>query len=260
MECNGSILQILYEDDDVVVINKPAGLTVHGDGKTKMVTLTDLILEKYPEMENVGEPQVLTHKGEVVTVLRPGIVHRLDRDTSGVLIIAKNQVAFEKLKEQFQNRTTEKIYYGYVYGWMKETKGIIATPIGRAPGGVRKWSAGFASRGTQRDARTEYEVIKKLGGDPDLREEGKGSTEDGTYSFVKLMPKTGRTHQLRVHLKSINHPLVCDSLYAPNRLPALGFTRLALHAASLKITLPSGKEGFFEAPLPEDFKNAPNLA
>jgi len=270
---------ILYEDENVLVLDKPAGLSVHGDGKSGEKTLADILLEEYPELKNVGEPFVVergTHNAERESeedsrsalhamryaILRPGIVHRLDKDTSGVMIVAKNQPAFEFLKEQFSARTTEKIYYAYTYGWLKNDRGTINMPIGRTSNDIRMWTAGRGKRGTIREARTDYEVIKRRAesgkGTVEMKEK-KGSTEEGTYTFVKLMPKTGRTHQLRVHMKYLNHPIVADPIYASNRLQALGFSRLALHASLLSIKLPGGKQRTFEAPFPEDFKKAENL-
>lgn len=250
---------ILYENNDLLVINKPAGIAVHGDGKHDTPTIAEALLHEYPELETIGEPLVVEHKGESIIVPRPGIVHRLDKDTTGVLLVAKTQQAFLFFKKQFQERTTEKVYFAYVYGWPKELKGVIKLPIGRAVGDIRKWSTGSNARGEMRDAVTEYEILKKCGGDTEDSLH-KGSTEEGTFSYLRLIPKTGRTHQLRVHLKAINHPIVCDSLYAPTRSGGLGFTRLALHAYSLTITLPDGIKTTFTAPLPEDFMRAEGLA
>lgn len=230
-------IEILYEDDDVVVINKPAGLVVHPDGRTQEPTVTDWIISKYPETKEVGEPWV-NPKGE--TLYRPGIVHRLDRDTSGVLIIAKNQLSFDNLKRQFQNRLTEKVYNAFVYGELPEDEGRIDRPIGRSSKDFRMWSAQRGARGEMRDALTEYKVLKR-GHD---------------VSFVEVRPKTGRTHQIRVHFKAVNHPVVHDPLYAPKRKTAMGFERLALHARSLKFDSVQGKEIMVEAPLPEDFQAA----
>ena len=241
---------IIYEDKDVIGINKPSGLMVHGDGKTDETTLCDLLLKEYTKIKNVGEPMEIGGK----KILRPGIVHRLDKETSGVMIIAKNQKSYEFLKKQFEDRKTEKIYYAFVYGWPKEMSGKVDAPIGRSPKEIRKWSAGRGKRGTLREARTDYEVIERIGSTGEER--NKGSTEIGTYSFLKLMPKTGRTHQIRVHLKYINHPIICDPLYASNKEEALGFKRLALHAFSLSFELPNGKKITVEAPFPKDFKNA----
>lgn len=239
-------IPIIYEDENIVAINKPVGLVVHSarptseerrDGKTKEKTLVDWIMEKYPKIEDVGEPLVLS-SGEIIK--RPGIVHRLDRETSGVLVVVKNQEAFLFLKKQFQDRETQKSYRAFVYGEVKNDKGVIDRPIGRSSSDFRKWSAQRGARGKMREAITEYKVLARKGG----------------FSYLELNPKTGRTHQLRVHLKAINYPIVCDNLYAPKQECALGFSRLALHAYSLELNLPDGKRIKLEADLPEDFQKA----
>lgn len=234
---------IIYEDNDVVVINKPAGLSVHGDGKSEGVTLVDSILDQFPEMKSVGEPMEIEYKGEIKKIYRPGIVHRLDKDTSGVMILAKHQDAFMFLKTQFQQRETSKVYHAFVYGNIKDDSGVIDAQIGRSPSDIRMWSAGRGKRGTLRDALTKWNVLKR-GVD--------GMTQD-RVTYVELFPKTGRTHQLRVHMKFNNTPIVADPLYAPKRPHLLGFDRLALHACALTVMLPSGKSQTFEAPFPEDF-------
>ena len=144
---------VIYEDDDVVAVNKPAGLVVHPDGKTNERTLVDWIREHYPETKDVGEPARLSD-GSVVA--RPGIVHRLDRDTSGVLLIAKNTPAFLFLKEQFQERRIKKTYLALVYGALARKEGIVDAPIGKSGKDFRKWSAEKGARGTHREAVTEY--------------------------------------------------------------------------------------------------------
>lgn len=234
-------IDILYEDKDVVVINKPAGLNVHPDGKTKEKTLVDWILKKYPSVKNVGEPMV-NEKGEVIK--RPGIVHRIDKETSGALIIAKNKKAYEFLKEQFQNRKVHKVYNAFVYGIIKEDRGMIDRAIGRSPNDVRKWSAQRGARGEMREAVTYFKVLNRK----------------NNITFVEAMPKTGRTHQIRVHFSALNHPVVHDTLYATHfflkQRNWLGFKRLALHARELEITLPSSKLLNIVAPYPEDFTEA----
>lgn len=230
-------IDILYEDEYIVAINKPSGLVVHHDGKTQAPALTDWILEKYPETKNVGEPIVTTDHG---TIIRPGIVHRIDKETSGVLLIAKTAEAHAALKKQFQNRTIEKTYLTFLYGAMKEKEGIIDRPIGRSKKDFRQWSAQRGARGEMREALTEYKVLQ--------------TNKD--FSYVEASPKTGRTHQIRVHFKAINHPVVGDKLYAPNHAPALGFTRLALHASSIKFNLLNGEQIEIKAPLPADFEAA----
>ena len=234
-------ITVLYEDKDVVVINKPAGLNVHPDGKTKEKTLVDWILKKYPRAKKVGEPMILEDGTEI---FRPGIVHRIDKETSGALIIAKNQESYNFLKSQFQDRKVHKVYNAFVYGNVKEDRGMIDRNIGRSPNDVRKWSAQRGARGELRESITYYRVLKRSNG----------------ITFVEAMPKTGRTHQIRVHFKAIDHPVLKDFLYATGFLlkqkNQLGFKRLALHAKELEITIPSGKLLNITAPYPDDFKFA----
>jgi 23S rRNA pseudouridine1911/1915/1917 synthase len=237
---------ILYEDENILAINKPAGLIVHSDGRTEEATLTDWILKNYPELKEVGEPWE-NPQGEVI--YRPGIVHRLDRETSGAMIIAKNQDAFKFLKEKFQTKDIKKTYKAFVYreinppliGALDETdEGIIDRPIGRSAKDFRMWSAQRGARGKLREALTKFKVLAT----------GKG------LSFVEANPLTGRTHQIRVHFKAINHPVLCDKLYAPKRECELGFERVALHSHKIKFTNLDGKEIEIEAPYPEDFERA----
>ncbi len=234
-------IPILYEDKDVIVINKPAGLNVHNDGKSKEKTLVDWILQKYPRIKNVGEPMVLDDRTKI---LRPGIVHRIDKETSGVLIIAKNKKSYEFLKNQFQSRKVHKVYNIFVYGNIKENRGMIDRKIGRSPNDVRRWSAQRGARGEMREAVTYFKVLKRK----------------NNMTFLEAIPKTGRTHQIRVHFKAIDHPVVKDELYATNfylkQRNQLGFKRLALHARELEITLPSGKLLDIIAPYPKDFEEA----
>lgn len=231
---------VIYEDDALVVVNKPAGMPVHPDGKNERSTLVDWLMEKYPELADVGEPQTL-QSGAVIQ--RPGIVHRIDADTSGVLVVARTQRAFDKLKAQFKNREVKKTYRAFVYGTIKDERGVIDKPIGSARGGRGPRSA-RKPYGTLRDATTAYRRI----------ESGHGAT------YVEVFPKTGRTHQIRVHFAAIGHPIVADPLYAPGRPELLGFGRLALHAKSLTFEHPAlGREVSFEAPLPPDFMVAEAL-
>ncbi|MCK5026985.1 MAG: RluA family pseudouridine synthase [Candidatus Pacebacteria bacterium] len=230
-------LNILYEEAGILAVNKPAGLVVHSDGRTEEKTLSDLLIREYPEIKEVGEPWE-NNEGKVI--YRPGIVHRIDRDTSGVLLVAKDQKTYLYLKEQFQDRKISKKYHAFAYGNIKEEEGSIDKPIGKSKKDFRQWSAQPGARGTLREAVTEFRVLKRM----------------GEYVFLELSPKTGRTHQLRVHLKAIHHPIMCDSLYAPNRECGLGFERLALHARSIDFFTPDGKNHLIEAPYPEDFVKA----
>jgi len=231
---------ILYEDENVMAINKPAGMLVHGDSNNKDNTLVDWLLSKYPKIKNVGESGRDSNGKEIE---RSGIVHRLDRETSGVMLVAKTQKSFESLKKQFQGHKIKKIYHAFVFGEIKNDKGIIDRPIGRSSKDFRLKSAQRGAKGEMRGAVTEYKVLAR----------GKG------YSFVEVSPKTGRTHQIRVHFKAISYPLVGDSLYAPNRENTLGFQRTALHSYQITFTDLKGKSHTIEVSYPEDFEKALKL-
>jgi 23S rRNA pseudouridine1911/1915/1917 synthase len=235
-----SDIQVLYEDDDVVVINKPAGMLVHDDGSGTEHTVVDWLLALAPEARAVGEPG---HAQDGSELTRSGVVHRLDKDTSGVLILAKTNEAFQHLKAQFKDRHAKKEYRAFVYGAMREKWGTVDRPIGRSAKDFRKRSAERGSRGMRRNAVTDWELI--------------GQNDE--YAYLKVLPKTGRTHQIRVHLKAIGRPVVGDALYAPKNLleqDNLGFSRLALHAYMLSIGLPNGETKRFIAPLPPEFEAA----
>lgn len=228
---------ILYEDADLVAIDKPIGVMAHPDGHSDEKTVSDWFAETYPASKEVGETQRLQNGTEI---MRPGIVHRLDRDTSGVLILAKTQEAHEFLKTAFQEHSVNKTYLAFVYGTLKEEKGVINLPIGRSRGDFRLRSAQRGAKGMLREAITHYEVVGDI----------------GTHSLVKMMPLTGRTHQIRVHLKAIHHSIVCDPLYSPNQPCDLGFKRLGLHAYQLELGLPSGERITIISPIPADLKPA----
>lgn len=232
---------ILLETQNYLVINKPASLIVHTDGKTNESTLVDWILKTRPEISGVGEPAVID--GKVFD--RPGIVHRLDKETSGIMIIAKNQESFLFFKQAFKDRVIEKKYHAFVWGHFKELSGIINEPIARSSGDFRRWQSGRGKRGEERDAITNWSLVHTF----------EDENED-LFSFVELSPKTGRTHQLRVHMKFIQRPIVSDSLYAPSKREALGFSRVALHARSIRFIDQDGKNIEIEAPYPFDFDRA----
>jgi 23S rRNA pseudouridine1911/1915/1917 synthase len=225
-------LSILYEDADLVAVAKPAGLITHNDGRTQEETAEDWFREKYPTVASVAPDE----KGNP----RVGYVHRLDRDTSGVLIFAKNPEAYTFLRTSFHEREVQKTYLAFVYGVPKAKRGVIDFDIGRSRKDFRLRSAQPKAKGQLRDALTRYEVIGEVDG----------------YALLKVSPETGRTHQIRVHLKAIHHPIICDPLYAPNHAPALGLTRLALHAYSIDIPLPSGARTTIVAPIPPDLAPA----
>ncbi len=217
--------EIIYEDSDLLAVDKPAGMIVYPDGK-----------HDYPALSSWLESRYKSQAGE------PGFyfVHRIDRETSGVLVVAKNEKTHAFLKEQFQSREVRKTYRAFVLGTLKDERGMINKPIGSARGGSGPRSA-KQPHGTMREALTIYRTIGRGGG----------------ATYVEVFPKTGRTHQIRVHFSAIGHPIVADSLYgAKGGTRLFGFKRLALHAFSLAITLPNGKEKTFTAPLPEDFVEA----
>lgn len=256
--------KIIYEDEYLLALDKPSGLLVHGDGRSKERTLTDWINENYPELKDVGEEQILQN-GE--KILRPGIVHRLDRETSGIIIVAKTKEAFEFLKGQFKNRKIQKIYHAIVWGDFSDNKkeGVIDKSIGRSTSDFRRWSAEYGAKGELREAVTEYKVLaprphSSLRADPLLDKERVERELD--FSYLEVKPKTGRTHQIRVHMKALGHPVVCDKLYS-NKVcdpeKCLGFSRLALHALSISMELPDRSHIKIESSLPLEFQNAWNL-
>lgn len=232
-------MEILYEDPDILVINKPAGLVVHPDGRTVEPSVSEWFARTYPDSKDVGESIEKT-SGEVIE--RAGVVHRIDRETSGILLLAKTQEGHQSLKEQFMNREVEKAYHVFVYGNVKDDRGTINLPIGKSGGDFRKWSAQRGARGEKREAVTYFQVLKR--------------TEDKSATFVEAKPKTGRTHQIRVHFEAIHHPVVGDKLYAKGKAPLLGFERLALHARQIGFKNLKGDKIEVEAPYPADFEKA----
>jgi 23S rRNA pseudouridine1911/1915/1917 synthase len=235
---------VLYESDDVLVIDKPVGLLVHADGKTDAATVVDWFLARCPDAQGVGE-QANDQAGNELD--RSGIVHRLDRETSGVMILAKNQKAYEHLKYQFHERLVLKEYRALVYGRINDRWGTINRPIGRSVKDYRRRSAERGAKGVLREAITDFERI------------GMGEFNDEPFSYIKLFPKTGRTHQLRAHLRAIDRPIVGDTLYAAHlqeRSNHLDLDRLALHAHVLEIMLPDKQTERFIAPVPLSIEQA----
>ena len=239
---------IIYEDENIIVVNKPAGISVHPDTKpTRSVlvggdeTLVDWLIKRYPEIKNVGEDP-----------LRPGIVHRLDKDTSGILIIAKTQPAFEYLKKQFQERKVKKIYLTLVVGELKDKTGVIDLPIGRSKKSPLIRLASLKARGMLREAITEYKVLESF--DIGCQKSPTSDVGNGKFTLVEVYPKTGRAHQIRVHFKAIGHPLACDKLYAKNPQCPFGLLRHFLHANAIELTLPDNSRSRFEADLPDDLE------
>jgi 23S rRNA pseudouridine1911/1915/1917 synthase len=229
-------LKVIYQDNEVLIIDKPAGISTYSEVATPEKTLVDYLLEEHPSIKNVG------------TSPRYGIVHRLDKETSGLLLIAKGQEPLIFLQKQFKTRRVEKKYTALVVGNIKEEKGAIETLIGRSPKDRMKQKVFFigepSSQG-KREAITNYEVIKRFEG----------------YTLLEVTPKTGRQHQIRCHLAYINHPIAGDKLYGFKNQPTPpGLTHHFLHAGYLKLELPASKgiAKEFKAELPEDLKNIIN--
>jgi len=220
-------LPVIYEDAHVFAVDKPYGLAVHKVSPTDpQTTVADMLAAERPYLKDVGE-----------SPLRPGIVHRLDKETSGVMVIAKDQPTFEHLKNLFQTRQVAKEYLALVYGKPKEPAGTIDAPLGKL-GTKQTTHIHGRTKLVVRDAITDYQVLRTY---PD-------------YTLVRVMPKTGRTHQIRVHLKHIGCPLAGDKLYAPKRALPPGLDRLFLHAWKLTVPLPGGTVLSLEAPLPGDLQ------
>lgn len=232
-------LEVVYEDDDLAVVNKPAGMMVHaGAGATEdqrnRGTLVNALLHRFQSLSNVG--------GE----LRPGIVHRLDKETSGLIVVAKNDSAHRKLAAEFAGRRVNKTYIALVHGWPKQDKGTIATSISRDA--IRR-SRMTTRRSGGREAVTHYEVQRRI------------DSNYGKFALLKVTIETGRTHQIRVHMASIGHPVVGDALYgAPREVegktgPAISLKRNFLHAAELRLAHPrTGEDLQFSVPIPEELQ------
>lgn len=237
-------ITVLYEDDSLLALAKPAGMVVHHDARHVSGTIVDWLLERYPGIRGVGEDPS-----------RPGIVHRLDKDTSGVLLVAKNQAAYVYLKKLFQTRLDrnvggdgmQKTYIALVVGSVKNNTGMIDAPIARSTKHFEKHVVG-GKQGRAREAITYYKVIEKF-----INKEAQSSHDD--YTLLEVRPQTGRTHQIRSHLAHIGHPIVCDALYGGKRFVCpTGLERQFLHAASLEFISPSGVRMHFDAPLAEDLR------
>jgi len=230
------VIDVIYEDEECVVVNKPAGLLVHdAPGKHKERTLVDWVRDRYPGLPPVGDdPET-----------RPGIVHRLDRETSGVLVIAKTQEKFLYLKTLFQEHHFEKTYYALVAGEVR-TGGVITKPIGLKPGTVKR-TVFVKNAKMIKPAETTYTVngYYVLQG-----RDGK----EKQCTLLTVLPRTGRTHQIRVHLASIGHPVMGDAVYGGKPTKAEGGGRHLLHAYSLCFPVKEGEMATFVAELPEDFR------
>lgn len=225
-------LDILYEDDDLLVVNKPAGLVVHPGAGNQTGTLVNALLAHcHDSLSGIGG------------VKRPGIVHRIDKDTSGILVVAKNDFTHIRLSEQFSRHSIERVYEAFVWGYVKNTTGVVSGNIGRSSTNRQKMA--IVKTGGKH-ATTHYERVNVFGG--------------GLASHIKCILETGRTHQIRVHMASIGHSLIGDQLYGiPNKVAPENikfFPRQALHAGFLGFIHPRTLQHMdFEAPMPEDMQN-----
>lgn len=226
-------LEIIYDDPNFLVVNKPAGLLVHEAPGYQETTLVDLLLEKYPEMAKIGEDPI-----------RPGLMHRLDRDVSGLMVVAKTQAAFDHLKSQFKQRKIKKEYTALVYGRPVKLEGEIEFSIDRSAKGFKMAALPRQRRGKPGDegrkATTKFVVLENL----------------KDYSLLKLIPETGRTHQIRVHLNAYGLPIVGDRLYKPKKLKEkIKLDRIFLEASYLGFYNLAGQWQKFRLPLSKELEN-----
>lgn len=226
-------INIVYEHPDFLIVEKPAGISVHPSNNEPMGTLANGLLAKFPEIKNIGDNE-----------MRPGIVHRLDKYTSGLLIIPRNQTSFSFFKSLFKNRQITKKYTAICWGVFKKREGLIDSFIGRSNSNVMKQtiSRNAGKLGDAKHAITKYKVVKV--------------SKDETRSLVMAMPKTGRKHQIRVHLHSIGHPLLGDKMYQleKDKHENESFDRFLLHASSIIFTYSDEKKYEFDSPIPKEFE------
>lgn len=216
-------LSIIHEDNEVIVIDKPCGLVVHPSTHHKEGTLVDLLIQHYPLIKKVGDDPI-----------RPGIVHRLDKDASGVMVIAKTQDSFDSLRRQFKLHTIDKEYRALVYGIPSPTDGIITLSLGRRNSSPKI----IASYGIGKSAETHYWVEKKY----------------VSSSLVKVCTISGRTHQIRAHFTALGHPLVGDAVYTSKKIRPISCPRLMLHAYLISFNDLNGRRATYAVPLPKDFE------
>ena len=224
-------LDIVYEDEDIIVVNKPPGMVVHPAYGHRTGTLVNAVLAHCPDLARAED------------ALRPGIVHRLDKDTSGLIIVAKNDSARRRLQRQFKRREVKKVYVALLEGHLEPVRGVIEAPIGRD----KKRRKRMAVVEGGREARTEYRVVEYFGGE--------GGKASHPYTLVEARPETGRTHQVRVHFVSIGHPLAGDTVYGFRKQRLSSLRRQFLHAQTLGFRLPGTDEHIeLTAELPDDLR------
>ncbi|AFV11518.1 pseudouridylate synthase RluA [Thermacetogenium phaeum DSM 12270] len=221
-------LDIIYEDEDLLVINKPQGLVVHPAAGHKSGTLVNAVLNHCPKLSGIGG------------YLRPGIVHRLDKDTSGLILVSKSDLAHQELTRQLKERSIKREYLALVHGEVKEDKGVIDAPVGRDPRNRKKMAVLPEGAPGAKSARTSYRVRERFAG----------------YTLLGVSLETGRTHQIRTHMSFLGHPVAGDPVYGPRRNP-LGLPGQALHAGKISFQHPrTGEALTFTAPPPPVFLQA----
>lgn len=231
--------KILFKDKDYIILEKPAGMLMHATAKGESNTLVDWLVKKFPEIKNLEDPVEL--KKNLVSPYRPGIVHRLDRDVSGLVLIPRNLDSFEFFKRQFKNKTIKKDYLALVHGHLSQSNGTIEFEISRSTEG-KKMAAHPAGSGKGKKSLTEYDVIK----------------EYINYSYVHAYPHTGRTNQIRVHFFALGHPIVGDKIYKSKLNSKVKCNRIFLHATKISFIDQFGKQQDFESPLPTELQNIIN--
>ncbi len=224
-------IKVIYQDKDLLVADKPSGISVFPEGEEKEETLIDGLISSFPDLKNVGEAP------------RYGIIHRLDKETSGVILVAKNDESMKFFQERFQEGEVVKEYIALCNGIFSEDKGRIETFMARSPKDRRKQKAfplyDLKIKGKARKAVTDYEVLKKI----------------GNYTLIKAIPLTGRKHQIRCHMAHLHHPIAGDRLYGfRDHVPPKGLNRQFLHAEKLIVRLPEGESKEFQSTLPDDLK------
>lgn len=233
-------IDIIYEDKNVLVINKKPGIVVHPSAGHTGGTLVNAIIDHFPAIKDV-----VYDKKSAISMSRPGLVHRLDKDTSGVIIVAKNDKSMRTLSRQIQNRNVRKTYLAICFGWPKNDSGHLVSFLGRHPKNRKKIADIGEEHG--KEAISDYNLIKHF------------DTKYGKFSLVEFDIKTGRTHQIRVQASDMGNPVLGDNFYCNKLSEALSLKlnikRQLLHAKKLEITLPGDRKSrVFEAPLPEDFE------
>jgi len=236
---NSLLPKIIFENNDFLIIEKPVGLLVHATDKNETNTLVNWLLEKYPQIEKVGEEKY-----------RAGIIHRLDKDVSGIMVIAKNNNCYFHLKDQFKERKVKKEYIALSYGRIKELEGEIDLPIGRGKDGQFVAHPRSGKEKFQEDdrwAKTKYKVVEYI----------------KDYSLLEVQILTGRSHQIRAHLSAIGHPILGDTIYKPKKkflhlfskkIKVLELPRIFLHSAKIGFTDLNGQWQEFQSELPQELK------